>query len=310
MKLSQLRHLVAVVEAGTVRQAAKNLNLSQSSVTKSIQQLEESLKIELIRRSTHGVTPTEAGRMLVARAKVVDAELRHARSDIEGMRNASLGEIRVSASPTVAMGLLPRTIVKFQRSRPQVSFSIQEGVFPDILPAVRIGELDLAICLAPTHLRDDTLHCESLLVDRVVPSVRADHPLIGARPHALRDLLSLDWIIYRRGRTGLDVFEQTFRANGLEPPRSTIECTSFACVLALVESGNYVTLLPSQLFAKHWKPLSIAPVPLDSPLPPWHTVAISRGTHELSAVCRAFLAELQRTAKAIETPASQGRRRK
>lgn len=310
MKLSQLRHLVAVIEAGTVRQAAKNLNLSQSSVTKSIQQLEDGLKIELLRRSPQGVTATEAGCMLVARAKAVEAELRHARSDIEGMRDASFGEIRVSASPTVAMGLLPRTIVAFQRTRARVSFSIQEGVYPDILPALRIGDLDFAICLAPTPIRDETLHCESLLVDRVVPAVRADSPLIGVRKHALRDLLGLNWIIYRRGRTGLDVFEQTFRANGLEPPRSTIECTSFACVLALVESGDYVTLLPTQLFGSHRNPLSIAPIPLDSPLPPWHTVAISRATHELSAVGRAFLDELRRSAQGVETPRHVGRRRK
>ncbi len=51
LKLSQLRHLVAVVEAGTVRQAAKSLFLSQSSVTKSIQQLEEAVGVPLLRRS-------------------------------------------------------------------------------------------------------------------------------------------------------------------------------------------------------------------------------------------------------------------
>jgi DNA-binding transcriptional LysR family regulator len=309
MKLSQLRHLVAVVEAGTVRQAAKHLNLSQSSVTKSVQQLEAGLQIELLRRSPHGVTATEAGHMLVARAKVVEAELRHARNDIEGMRDATVGEVRVSASPTVAMGLLPRAIVAFQHKRPRVRFSIQEGVYPDILAAVRTGELDLAICLVPGQPRDETLHFESLLTDRVVPAVRADHPLIGMRKHVLSDLLALDWIIYRRGSTGLDVFEQTFLANGLEPPRSTIQCTSFACVLALVENGNYVTLLPSQIFANDPKSLPIAPVPLDLPMPPWQIVVVSRAMHELSGVCRAFLAELHRTASKLQVSRTPGRRR-
>lgn len=309
MKFSQLRHLVAVVEAGTVRQAAKHLNLSQSSVTKSIQQLEEDLRIELLRRSPNGVTATEAGRMLVARAKVVEAELRHARNDIEGMRDATVGELRVGASPTVAMGLLPRTIVAFQRARPRVSFSIREGVYPDMLPDIRNGELDLAICLVPALPRDESLHCESLLEDRVVPAVRADHPLIGARRHELADLLALDWIIYRRGRTGLDVFEQTFLANKLEPPRSTIQCTSFACVLAMVESGNYVTLLPSQIFSSNPRPMPIAPVPLDLQMPPWQIVVISRAKHELSAVCRAFLAELRRTADGMQVGRAPERRR-
>ena len=91
MKISQLRNLTVVIEAGTVRQAAKHLNLSQSSVTKSIQQLEETLGVELLRRSSHGVMPTEAGRALVARAKVIDAELRHARNDIDAIRGANFG---------------------------------------------------------------------------------------------------------------------------------------------------------------------------------------------------------------------------
>ncbi|MBI3704143.1 MAG: LysR family transcriptional regulator [Rhizobiales bacterium] len=58
MKLSQLRNFTAVVEAGSVRQAAKHLNLSQSSVTKSIQQLEHDLRVELLHRGAHGVAAT------------------------------------------------------------------------------------------------------------------------------------------------------------------------------------------------------------------------------------------------------------
>ena len=307
MKISQLRNLTVVIEAGTVRQAAKHLNLSQSSVTKSIHQLEETLGVELLRRSSHGVMPTEAGRALVARAKVIDAELRHARNDIDAIRGANFGEIRVSASPTVAMSLLPRAIVAFQHARPRVSFRIEEGVYPDVLPSVRTGDLDFAICLVPDQPRDDTLSFETLLEDRVVPAVRADHPMISARRLESADLLKLDWVVYRRGRTGLDVVEQTFRVFGLEPPKSTIQCTSFACALALVEGGDYVTLVPSQFFAGPRRSLAIAPLLLDFQLPSWNVAVISRVEHELSAVCRAFLAELHRTAAKIRLPRSSAR---
>ncbi|MCC6948423.1 MAG: LysR family transcriptional regulator [Bradyrhizobiaceae bacterium] len=296
MKLSQLRNLVAIVEAGTVRKAAKNLNLSQSSLTKSIQQLEDQLGVELLHRGARGIAPTAAGQVLVARSKTIDAELRHARSDIEAMRGATFGEIRVSASPTVAMGLLPQAVAAFQHSRPRVSFFIQEGVYPDILPDVRTGALDFAICLIPGRPRDETLKFDSLVEDRVVPAVRADHPLICARRLDLSDLLDLNWIIYRRSHTGLDIFEQTFIANGLTPPASRVECNSFACALAMVEKGNYATLVPSQIFAGSRRPSSIAPVPLDSPMPTWEVAVISRGPQELSAVCRAFLEELRRVA--------------
>lgn len=302
MKLSQLRHFIAVVEAGTVRQAARDLNLSQSSITKSLQQLEHSLGAALLQRSSHGVAPTEAGRALLAHARLIEAELRHARNDVEAVRGAALGEIRISSSPTVATGLLPRTVVEFQRSRPRVTFHIEEGVYPDVLPAVRTGALDFAVCLVPDRPRDETLTFTNLLEDRLVPAVRADHPMVSARRLRLADMIGLNWIIYRRSRSGLDIFEQTFVTNGLEPPKSTIECTSFAATLALVENGDYVTLVPSQIFSGPRRPQAIAPVLLDAPVPPWQVAAISRAEHELSAVCRAFLAALQRMAAKVELP--------
>jgi len=291
-----------------VRQAAKVLHLSQSWITKCIQQLEGEFGVALLHRRAQGVAPTDAGKALLARAKAVDAELRHARNDVEAIRGASVGEIRVSASPSVATGLLPCAIAAFQRNRPRVSFRIREGVYPDILPAVRTGELDFAICLVPDRPHDETLGFMTLLKDRLVPAVRGDHPLVSARKLQLADLIDLDWVIYRGTRSGLDVFEQTFIANRLKPPLSTIECTSFACALALVENGDYVTLVPSQIFARNHRPLSIAPVLLDSPMQPWQVAVISRAKHELSAVCLAFLDELQRTAAKAALPAAAGRR--
>ncbi len=304
IKLSQLHNFAAVVEAGAVRQAARTLNLSQSSITKSIQQLEEELGVVLLHRGAHGVSATDAGKALLARAKTIDAQLRHARSDVEAAQGASVGQIRISASPAVAMGLLPRAIMAFQRTHPRVSFHILEAVYPDVLTDVRTGDVDLSICLVPSLPRDETLRFDGLVKDRLVPAVRADHPLIGKRKLSLSDLLPLDWIIYRGSRTGLDIFEQTFRANRLEPPKSTVECTSFACALALVESGNYVTLVPSQIFAGTRKTQAIVPVMLDSPMQPWQVAVISRVEPELSAVCQAFMAELKQVAAKIELPKS------
>ena len=68
----------------------------------------------------------------------------------------------------------------------------------------------------------------------------------------------------------------------------------------MVENGDYVTLVPSQIFAGNRNTPSIAPVLLDAPMQPWQVMAISRAKHELSAVCLAFLAELQKTAAKID----------
>lgn len=302
MKLNQLRYLIAVVEAGTVRQASRHLNLSQSSISKSLQELEAELGTELLHRGPRGVIPTAAGEALLSRAKVVEAELRHARNDVQAVQGGLAGEIRVCASPTVAMGLLPRAIIAFKRSRPLVNFSISEDAYPDMLPAIRSGNLDFAISLVPVRPSDEDLSFVNLVSDHLVPAVRATHPLISARRRTLADLLDLDWIIYRRSRTGLDVFEQAFASNYLALPKSTIQCTSFTCALALVQNGDYVTLVPSQIFSGGHAPPSITFLPLDSPLQRWQVAIISRARYQLSAVCRAFLAEIESMATKMVLP--------
>lgn len=296
MKLSQLRNFTAVVEAGTFRQAASKLNISQSAISKSIQQLEDELGSPLLHRTVQGVVPTDAGKVILAHAKAIEAELRHARSDVQMVQGAQIGEVRVSASPSVAMGLLPRAVVEFQRRHPKVTFRISEGVYPDILPAVRNGDIDLAICLVPARSRDLTLNYFCLAKDQLVPAVRKNHPLAGEKNLRLGDLLDLDWVIYGRGHTGLDVFEQTFASNHFDMPKGTIECTSIASAIALVENGDYITLVPSQIFLTSLNQPSIMPLSLETPMQQWQVAIISRATHDISAVCSAFLGEIQRMA--------------
>ena len=300
MKFIQLRNFIAVIEAGTFRQAAKNLHLSQSSISKSLQQLEDEIGAEILHRGARGVIPTAAGQALLTRARLIEAELRHARNDVQLIQGAKVGEIRVCVSPTVAVGLLPRAIIAFQKQHPRVSFLVSEAVYPDILPAIRTGEIDIAICLVPARPRDETLNFVNLVKDRLVPVVRANHPIVRASKVTLEDLLDLDWVVYRRSHTGLDVFEQTFTSNRLPLPKSTIECTSFACARALVEDGDYVTLMPSRLFFDDRKPSSVALLALDSPMPTWQVAMITRAKHELSAVCLAFLGEVERIATGAE----------
>ena len=154
----------------------------------------------------------------------------------------------------------------------------------------------------------------SLVKDHLVPAVRADHPVISARRLRLADLLDFDWIIYRRGHTGLDVFEQTFASNHLALPKSTIQCTSFSCALALVEKGDYITLVPSQLFLEGHAPHSIALLSLDAPMQPWQVAVISRARHDYPRFASPFLLkssawqpELRHQKARFDLPINRGR---
>lgn len=304
MILKQLRIFLAVVEAGTVRQAAGRLHLSQSSVTKCIQQLEQELRAELFARSAQGVALTDAGRLLVSRAKAIEAELRHARNELDAFTNAEAGDIRVCASPAVAMGLLPRAIASFKKRRRGVRFQIQEGIYPHLLAPLRTGEIDLALALVPEMPPDDDLRATILLRDSVIPAVRADHPLRRRAQVSLADLRDLEWVVYRSSRTGRDIFDRCFVLNGLPPPERVIECASFACTLALIELGDCAALLPSQIFAQPTYRAGVSPLFMETPMPRWDVAVIRRAGFELSPVGIAFVDELHRVAGEIQTSAN------
>ena len=299
MKLEQLRNLVAVGRAGSVRQASRDLNLSQPAITKSIKLLEAELGCTLLHRRSHGVTPTASGQALIRRALSVEAELRQARGEIDDIEGVRSGDIQVSASPTVAVNLLPRAILNLKAARPQVTVHVEEGVYPHVLPGVRSGELDVAVCLMPEDLDDDDLVAEVLVKDFLTPAVRADHPLTRQRNLDLGDLLDSEWIIFGRRGESPDIYEQTFRLNGYEPPRSSIESTSFTCALALVEKSDYIVLVPSQIFAERHRAWPVVPLSLKTRMQPWTIAAIMRSGDVLSPACRAFLQELRDAAPQI-----------
>lgn len=296
MKLEQLKNLVAVGRAGSVRQASRDLNLSQPAITKSIKLLEAELGCDLLHRRSHGVTPTASGQALIKRALAIEAELNSARHEIDSIEGVTTGDIRVSASPSVAINLIPRAVLTLKAARPNVTVHIEDGVYPQVLSTVRNGDLDAAVCLMPEQANADELDIEVLVEDALTPAVRADHPLTRERNLSLRDLIDEEWIIFGRRGENRDIYEQTFRLNGLEPPRSSIECTSFTCALALVEKSDYVVLVPKQVFADRAQNLSIAPLSLNTPMQPWTIAAITRTNAVLSPACRVFLDELRRIA--------------
>lgn len=296
MKLSQLNNLVAISEAGSVRQAARNLNLSQSAITRSIKMLEAELNAELLFRDSHGVSLTASGAALVKRARIVDAELRNARNDVELTERARFGDVKVSSSPTVAINLLPRAVLALKKSRPEVHVQIEEAVYPDNLASVHTGDVDIAVCLLPDGSQDQELDYQVLVEDSLTPAVRSDHPLTKELNLQLTDLVDHGWIVFGRRGSRFDIYEQTFRANGLNPPKSTIDTTSFTCALALVEKSDFIVLVPNQIFADRRRGWPISPLHMKTPMPPWTIAAIMRSRDRLSAVATELLLELKRAA--------------
>src|SRR5712671_7118019 len=98
MKLHDLNVLMAVVQAGSMSKAAALLNTTQSAISRSIADLEQTIGARLLDRGPQGVEPTQYGRALLKRGVVAFDELKPGVQDIEFLSDPGAGELRVGSS--------------------------------------------------------------------------------------------------------------------------------------------------------------------------------------------------------------------
>src|SRR5690349_3028507 len=121
MRLKQIQDFLAVVEAGSIHAAARKIGVSQPAMTKSVRGLEAELRVQLVRRTNHGVVPTEAGRAFFARARVADSELRKGEEEMARLAGKGTGAVAFGAGPTATLLVVADAIASFRQDFPRAS---------------------------------------------------------------------------------------------------------------------------------------------------------------------------------------------
>ena len=200
LSLSQLRCFLAVIDAGSFAGAARRLALTTSGVSKTISRLETAYGLRLLHRSTHSISPTNAGERLIEPARAVlngaadiDAILTHASQD------AATGNVRIGASPAFVRRCLMPLLPALKERHPEIALDLRASdAIVDLAEAgldiaIRSGQLDGL----PGHVRlpwfeFDWLACAS-------PGYLEQH----RPPRTPSDLSAHDLIGFRNTRTGL-----------------------------------------------------------------------------------------------------------
>lgn len=133
MRFRQLEVFHAVMTAGTVTKAARNLSVSQPSVTSSIQQMEEEIGFPLFVRSGGRLTPTSEARILFEEVNRAHDSLVAVRGLCERLKDGAAGHIRVAATPAICQRVLPLAITIFQKHHKRFTFDITSEHSPVIL---------------------------------------------------------------------------------------------------------------------------------------------------------------------------------
>jgi len=189
--LFELRTASRVADTGSFSAAARALGVQVSTVTRAVQRLEQRLGARLFRRSTHGLSATEAGRAYAAHASRWLGEEDALRERLRLARDAGRGTLRVTVPVFVAERILPAVTASFLRAQPEATLDVHAS--DDFRDVVKDG-FDLAIRLGP--LADSTLRCRRLArFARVL--VAAPSFLAGRRVlRHPRDLAGLPRLVY------------------------------------------------------------------------------------------------------------------
>jgi DNA-binding transcriptional LysR family regulator len=264
--------LRAVATAGTFWAAAQALNTSQSSVSDHVAALEALTGQRLIERSRgkRTVELTEAGRLLLGHAAVIEARLHAAEADFRSLAAGQSGTLRVGIYQSVANKLLPEVMRRFKASRPRVEIELAEQVDDaELVAAVERGDLDLSFAVKPVP--EGPFEIRDLMRDPYVLITPAGSPLAKRRP-AVAELKDVAMVGYYPGRTE-EVPETFLRGRGITP-RFVFRSNDNGTVQGMVGAGIGVALAP--LLAVDETDPKIALVELAEPIPPrvlamaWH----------------------------------------
>ena len=250
-----LETFLLAVDTGSIAEAARRLNLTSTAAAKRIRALENEIGADLVKRSGRTVKPTPAGGAIVERAREFLTEAREFRS-IAALNRPS-GRLRVGATQSALIGLLPDILVLLEKRYSDIDVHITRGTSETLYRKMLDGDaLDAAIMVQPPFALPKSYEWRLLRKDPLVVLTRAPAPTL--KPHAI--LTTQPFIRLDRNTWLGHVIDGYLRRARIRP-RERLEIGAMDAIAVMVDRGLGVSLLPD--WAPPWpEGLSLAKLPV------------------------------------------------
>lgn len=237
-----LQSFIAVVELGSIAEAARRLDAAPTTVAQQIRSLEAAFGAPLLKRSGRTVKPTPMGSRILASARSVlreVAEMRSAASDT----GLPAGPLRLGATPTALMGMLPPLLRRWKDARPQIPIYISPGTSAHLLDQVIAAELDAAMLVHPAFDLPKTCAWHLLREEALI--------LLAPSRMVVKDALAVvarePFIRYDRRVVAGRMADDYLRSKGIRP-QVQFELDGIEHIAKLVAEGLGVSVLPDWAF--------------------------------------------------------------
>jgi DNA-binding transcriptional LysR family regulator len=236
-----LRGFVAVAELGSFHEAAADIAISQSALSRRVQKLEEGLGVALLERTTRRVGLTVAGREFLPRARRLLDELEDSLASIRELTERQGGRVTVACVPSVTYYFLPPVLRRFNAEFPHVRIRIIDEAATEVLQRVRDGRAEIGVAFLGQS--DEDIAFTQVVRDPFVMVCRNDHPLAAQASVRWAELEPHPFI-----SAGLSSGNRLLIESALGQaewrPRPFFEMQHLPSTLGLIEAGLGIAALP------------------------------------------------------------------
>jgi DNA-binding transcriptional LysR family regulator len=251
--LSSLALFIRVAELRSITKAARANHIALAAASRRIQQLEDQLGVQLLRRSARGVELTPAGIAVLARAEEMMAKVDEMRAEVSDYSKGAKGLVRVQANASALAQYLPGDLASFSVAHPEIKIALEEERSGAIVEAIRKGAADVGIVMEGAD--PGGLQLFEYRTDLLCAVVPRRHP-IRARKVAFAKLLDHDFVALESNTVISRLLLEEARRAG-KPLRLRVQVKSFDVVARLVQAGLGIGVLPEDAANAFARPMGL-----------------------------------------------------
>lgn len=239
MELLQLQYFLTVARLEHMTEAAQALHVTQSSLSRTIQRLEESLGVPLFNRTGRRLRLNEFGSRFLLRAERALFELEQGRQEISDLSGPEKGTLELAVTTA---STLPKILRAFQKKRNDIQIHVQMMSLREMIALLHRGEVDF--CLSSPPVREEDIECKIVFVDPILVAVPSGHRLAGRTSVSLSELAGEMVVGVKKGYGIRDIVDTVCKSAGFEPCY-VYEGDEPARLSALVEAEIGIAFMPS-----------------------------------------------------------------
>lgn len=240
MDLTLTRSFLVVAETRSITDAAERLGVTQSALSRRIQQYEEQLDTQLLTRSRKGVELTDTGKLAANEGQRLLAAFEKLREDIALQQGLEGGTVRIGGGATAVSFVLPPAIAAFQQAHPKVLFQLKEAGSSEIADDVLNGRLELGIVTLPLQARE--LEVQALTTDDIVLVGRQDHPLAQRKSISPEALADQAFVSFEADTALRNLIDNEVRSTGVNI-KVVMELRSIPSILRMVLTTGHLAFV-------------------------------------------------------------------